>query len=58
MQSQIKDLLKMENTSTNHVYAWENLFSQINNLVSNQDKVRKTKMKHAQKFWLDPYRET
>ena len=57
MQSQIKELLKMENISTDHVYASNNLFSQIKNLVSNQDKVRKTKMKHAQKLWLDPYKE-
>ena len=53
----------MENISIDHkediyVHASDNLFSQINILVSNQDKVKKTKMKHAQKFCLDPYRET
>jgi hypothetical protein len=63
VQSQIKDLLKMEIRSTDHkeyiyVHASDSLFSQINKLVSNWDKVRKTKMKHAQKLWLDPYRET
>ena len=50
IQSQIEDLLKMENIRTNHVYASDNLSSQISNLVSNQDKVRKTEMKHARKF--------
>ena len=55
---QIKDLLKMESIRTDHVYASENLSSQINKWVSNRDKVRKTKRKHAQKFWLDPYKET
>ena len=59
IQSQIKDLLKVENIGSNHieelcVYASNNLFSQVNNLVSNQNIVRNTKMKHAQKFWLDP----
>ena len=44
MQSQIKDLLKMENISTGHVYELDNLFSQINNLVLNRDNVIKTKM--------------
>ena len=63
LQSQIKYLLKMENIRTGHkeelyVYASENIFSQINNFVSNGEKVRMTKMKHAQKLWLDPYRET
>ena len=53
----------MANISTDqkedlHVYASDNILSQINNLVSNRDKVRKTKMKQAQKLWLDPYRET
>ena len=54
IESQIKDLLKMESIRTDHVYASDNLSSQINNLVSNQDKVRKTKMKNTQKFWVDP----
>ena len=63
IQFQIKYLLKMGNISTDHkeelhVYASDNIFSQISNLVSNQDKVRKTKMRNAQKLWLDPYRET
>jgi hypothetical protein len=58
IQSQIKYLLKMESIRIDHVYASDNLCSQINNSVSNRDKVRKTKMKHAQKFWLDAYRET
>ena len=63
MQSQIKDLLKMENKNSDqkedlHVYTSDNLFSQINNLVSNREKVRKTKMEYAQKLWLDPYRDT
>ena len=57
MQSQIKDLLKMENIRTNHVYASDNLFSQIGNLVSNQDKFRKTKMRNAQNLWLESNRE-
>ena len=55
---QIKDLLKIESIRSDHVYASDNLNSQTNNWVSNQDKVRKTKIKHAQTFWLDPYRET
>ena len=63
IQSEIKYLLKMANIGTNHkeyiyVYASDNLCSQINKLVSKRDKVRKAKMKHAQKLWLDPYRET
>ena len=41
-----------------HVNASDNLFSQINNLVSNWDKFKKTKMRNAQKLWFDPYRET
>ena len=52
MQSQIKYLLKMENISIDnkeelHVYALHNLCSQIGNLVSNQEKVKKTKMRNA-----------
>ena len=52
IQSQINDLLKMENINIDcredfHVYTSDDLCSQINNLVSNQDKVTKTKMKHA-----------
>ena len=63
IQSEIKDLLKMENIGTDHkgyiyVYASDNLCSQINKLVSNRDKVINTKMQLAKKFWLDPYRET
>ena len=63
IQSEIKDLLKMEDIGTNHkgdkyVYASENPCSQINILVLKRDKVRKTKKKHAKKFLLDPYRET
>ena len=50
IQSQIKEEL--------HLYASDNLCSQISNLVSNWDKVRKTKRKNAQIFWLDPSRET
>lgn len=50
----------MGNTSTNHkqelhVYASDNLFSKINNMVPNRDKVRKIKMRNEQKIWLDPY---
>ena len=53
----------MENISIDHkeelhVYASDNICSQIGNPVSNQDKVRKTKMRNAQKLWFDPYRET
>ena len=58
IQSEIKDLLKMESIRTDHVYTSGNISSQINNLVSNRDKVIKTKKKHAQNFWLDSYRET
>lgn len=63
MQYKIKYLLKMENISAYHkeelhVYASGNLFSQIGNLGSNRDKSKKTKMKHEQKFYLDPYMET
>jgi hypothetical protein len=63
IQSEIKDLLKMENIGTDHkgyiyVYALDNLFYQINKLVSNRDRVRKTAMQNPKKFWLDPYRET
>ena len=63
IQFQIKYLLKMGNIHIDHkeelhVYASDNLCSQISNLVSNQDKVRKTKMRHAQKLCLDPYGET
>ena len=52
IKSQIKDLLKTENISANHkeelhVYASDNLCSQINNLVLNRDKVRKTKKRNA-----------
>lgn len=62
IQSKIKDLLKMENIGTNHkgyiyVYASDNLCCQINKLVSNRDRVRNTKMKYAQNFCLDSYRE-
>ena len=59
VQFQVKYFFKIiDNREELHVYASENLLSQINNLVSNQDKVRKTKIKHAQKLWLDPYKET
>jgi hypothetical protein len=63
IQSEIKDLLKMANIGTDHkgyiyVYTSENLFTQINKLVSNREGVRKTDMKHAKKIWLDSYRET
>ena len=63
IQSEIKDLLKMENIGTDHkgyiyVYASDNLCSQINKLVLKRDRVRKTEEKHAHKLWLDPYRET
>ena len=63
IQSKIKDLLKMENIGTDqkediHVYASDNICSQINKLVSKRGTVRKTKEKHAHKFWLNPYRET
>ena len=63
IQSKIKDLLKMENIGTDqkeyiYVYASVNICSQINKLVSKRGRVRKTKKKHAHKFWLDPYRET
>ena len=45
----------MENLSNDHkgelhAYTSDDLFSQISNLVSNQDNVRMTEMKHAQKF--------
>ena len=49
IESQIKDLLKVESIKTDHVYASDNIFSQINKLLSNRDKARKTNMKHAQK---------
>ena len=63
IQSEIKDLLKMENIGTDkkeyiYVYASNNICSQINKLVSKRGRVRKTKENHAHKFWLDPYRET
>ena len=63
IQSQIKDFLKVANKSKDpkeefHVYASGNLCSKISNLVLNWEKVKKTKRKHAQKIWLDPYRET
>ena len=63
IQSKMKDLLKMTNIGTNHkgyiyVDASDNLCSQINKLVSNRDRVRKTEMQHAKMFWLDPYRES
>ena len=62
IQSEIKDLLKIENIGTDHkgyiyVYASDNICSQINKLVSKRDRVRKTRKKHTRKFWLDPYRE-
>ena len=49
----------MENIGIDHkeyiyVYALDNLFSQINKLVSKRDRVKKTKKKHTKKFWLDP----
>ena len=55
IQFQIKDFDHKEEL---HVYASNNLCSQISDLVSNWDKVIKTKMRHAQKLWLDPYKET
>ena len=63
IQSKIKDLLLVANMGIDHkryiyVYASDNLCSQINKLVSKQDRVRKTKEKHAHKLWLGPYRET
>ena len=63
IQSEIKDLLKMENIVTDHkeyiyVYASDNLSSQVKKLVSKRYKVRKTKEKHAHKLWIDPYRES
>ena len=59
IQFQIKDLLKIENISIDHkeelhVYASNKLFSQINNMMLNQDKVKKTKMKYAQISGLIP----
>ena len=63
IQSQIKDFLKVADKSNDpkakfYVYASGNLCSQVSNMGSNWDKVRKTKRKHTQKLWLDPYRET
>ena len=62
-QSEIKNLLKVTNISIGHkeeinVHALDNLCSQIGNVVSNQDNVRKAKMRNAQKIYLNPYRET
>ena len=51
----------MENIGTDHngyIYTSDNLCSQINKLMSKQDKVKKTKKKHVQNFRLDPYRKT
>ena len=53
----------MTNIGTNdkgyiYVDASDNLCSQINKSVLNRDRVRKTEMNHAIKFWLNPYRET
>ena len=55
IQSEIKDLLKMENIGTDHKeyiydYASDNLCSQIHKLVSKLERVRKTKKKHAHKL--------
>ena len=55
IQSEIKDLLKMENIGTDHKeyiydYASDNLCSQIHKLVSKQERIRKTKQKHAHKL--------
>ena len=63
IQSEIKDLLKMDNIGTDqkeyiYVYALDNICSQINKLVSKRGRIRKTKEKHAHKLWLDTYRET
>ena len=63
MQSEIKDLLKMENIGIDHKeyiydYASDNLCSQIHKLVWKRERVRKIKKKHAHKLSLDPYRET
>jgi hypothetical protein len=63
IQSEIKDLLKMENIGNDqkeyiYNYASDNICSQINKLVSKRGKVGKTKEKHAHKLWVDPYRET
>ena len=63
IQSEIKDLLKIENIGTDHKeyiydYASDNLGSQIHKLVSKWERVRKTKKKHAHKLWLNSYRQT
>jgi hypothetical protein len=63
IQSEIKDLLKIENIGTDKkeyicVYPSDNICSQINKLVSKRGRVRNTKDKHAHKLWLNPYRET
>jgi hypothetical protein len=63
IESEIKDLLKIENIGTDHKeyiydYASDNLGSQIHKLVSKWERVRKTKKKHTHKLWLNPYRET
>ena len=63
IQSEIEDLLKMENIGIDHkgyiyVYTSDNICSQINKLVSKRDRFRKTRKKHANFFCLDPYRET
>lgn len=63
MQSETKDLLKMDNIGTDHkeysyVDALDNLCFQINKLVLNRDRVGKTEMNHAKMLCLDPYRET
>ena len=65
IQSQIKDFLKVANKSSDpkeefHVYAFGTLCFQINNMVSNWDRVSKAKGKHTQfqKVWPDPYKET
>ena len=57
-QGQSFDVIQSKIKEELHVYASNNLCFEISNLVSNWDKVNKTKMKHTQKIWLDPYRET
>jgi hypothetical protein len=57
-QGQSFDVTQSQIEEEVHVYASGKPCFQISSLVSNWDKVRKTKRKHAQNLWLDPYRET